>query len=66
MRHPVFNNWLLNEASIEEVLTDLKTANFDPEFYSKYEEEIIAQYNAEFNAKVQVNKTKWWQKLINA
>ena len=66
MRHPIFNNWLLDEASIEEVLTDLKTANFDPEFYSKYETEIIAQYNAEFNANVQVNKAKWWQKLLNA
>ncbi|MCH2228912.1 MAG: FAD-dependent oxidoreductase [Crocinitomicaceae bacterium] len=66
MRHPVFNNWLLEGASIEDVLADLKTANFDPEFYSNYEDEIIAQYNTQFNANIQVNKAKWWQKLINA
>ena len=66
LRHPVFNKWLLQEASIEKVLTDLKSANFDPEFYSKYENEIIAQYNQEFGASIQVNKAKWWQKITKA
>lgn len=66
MRHPVFNNWLLKEASIEEVLTNLKSANFDPEFYLKHEGEIINQYNQEFGGSVTVNKAKWWQNLIKA
>lgn len=66
MRHPVFNNWLLNNASIEEVLTDLKSANFDPEFYTKYEDDIIQQFNEKFGTSIIVNKAKWWQKLIKA
>ncbi len=66
LRHPVFNYWLLNEASIEEVLQDLKTANFDPEFYSKYENDIIKQFNQQFGTSLKVNKATWWQKLIKA
>ncbi len=66
LRHPVFNNWLLNGASIETVLIDLKTANFDPEFYSRYEDEIIAQFNQQFGTTLKANKATWWQKLINA
>tara|TARA_R110002072_G_scaffold303077_1_gene492895 strand:+ start:15659 stop:16987 length:1329 start_codon:yes stop_codon:yes gene_type:complete len=66
MRHPVFNSWLLKEASIEEVLTDLKTANFDPEFYSKYENEVVAQFNQQFGTSITVNKVKWWQQLTKA
>ncbi len=66
LRHPVFNEWLLNEATIEEVLSNLKTANFDPEFYSKYELEIIDQFNLKFNTTIQLKKAKWWQQLISA
>ncbi|MBL1280355.1 MAG: FAD-dependent oxidoreductase [Fluviicola sp.] len=66
MRHPVFNNWLLNEATIDEVLKDLKTANFDPEFYSKYEDEIVSQFNQKFGTTITANKTKWWQQLTKA
>ena len=63
MRHQVFNTWLLNGVSIEEVLTDLKSANFDPEFYTKYEEEIVFQFNQQFGASVISKKAKWWQKI---
>ena len=66
LRHPVFNNWLLNEATIEDVLADLKTANFDPEFYTKYENEIVDQFNQKFGTSIIVNKAKWWQKLTKA
>ncbi len=63
LRHQVFNEWLLNDASIEEVLIDLKIANFDPEFYTKYEAEIIDQFNTQFNTSLTINAPKWWQKL---
>lgn len=66
LRHPVFNEWLLNEATIEEVLTDLKTANFDPEFYTQYENEIIDQFNKEFSANLTTNAPKWWQKIMTS
>jgi len=65
MRHPVFNDWLLNNATIEEVLSNLKSANFDPEFYTKYESEVVAEFNQKFGASVAVNAPKWWQKIIS-
>jgi NAD(P)H-nitrite reductase large subunit len=66
LRHLVFNAWLTKEATIEEVLEDLKTANFDPEFYSTYESDIVNQFNKEFGTNVIVAKRKWWQKIIPA
>ena len=66
LRHPVFNHWLLNEASIDEVLTNLKSANFDPEFYTKYEDDIVRCFNQQFGKKITKPRNKWWQELIQA
>jgi len=66
MRHVVFNEWLLNEVTIEEVLINLKTANFDPEFSRKYEIDIINEYNKKFNTALSVNPSKWWQKILTS
>ncbi len=40
MRHEVFDKWLTEERSVEFVIAHLKQANFDPEFYDTYENEI--------------------------
>lgn len=64
LRHPLFNEWLLQGATIEEVLKNLRSANFDPEFYKKYETAVINQFNAEFNTSIELEKAKWWQTLI--
>lgn len=64
LRHPLFNEWLLQGATIETVLTNLRSANFDPEFYTAYEERIIEAYNNEFQTNITVEKRKWWQTLI--
>ena len=45
MRHPVFDQWLNEGRSIEHVMEHLADANFDPEFYSRYESEIIQAFN---------------------
>ena len=66
LRHALFNEWLLRGATIEEVLINLKTANFDPELYARYEDEIVAQFNAKFGTTIKVAKAKWWQKLMPA
>jgi NAD(P)H-nitrite reductase large subunit len=39
IRHEVCNDWLNNKAIISDVVKDLKRANFDPEFFNKYEKE---------------------------
>ncbi len=66
LRHLVFNAWLDKSATIEEVLEDLASANFDPEFYKTYESDIVAQFNTEFGTHIVAAKRKWWQKLTNA
>ncbi len=66
LRHLVFNEWLNKEATMEEVLTDLRAANFDPEFFTTYEEEIVNQFNQQFGTTITVAKRKWWQKLTSA
>jgi NAD(P)H-nitrite reductase large subunit len=64
MRHEMFDRWLNEERTIDYVLEYLKDANFDPEFYRPYEEDILRQYNSEFGAKIKVRK-KSWQRIFN-
>ncbi|MDG1332019.1 MAG: FAD/NAD(P)-binding oxidoreductase [Crocinitomicaceae bacterium] len=66
LRHLVFNEWLTKEATIEEVLQDLKSANFDPEFYATYESDIVNQFNSQFGTNITSAKRKWWQNLITS
>lgn len=47
LRHELFDRWLNEQRTIEFVLEHLKDANFDPEFYSTYEEQIIGNFNRE-------------------
>ncbi|MFC5048190.1 NAD(P)/FAD-dependent oxidoreductase [Aquimarina hainanensis] len=44
MRHEVFDRWLTEKRSADYVLSHLKEANFDPEFFSSFEDEIFASY----------------------
>ncbi|NRA10421.1 MAG: NAD(P)/FAD-dependent oxidoreductase [Crocinitomicaceae bacterium] len=64
LRHLVFNEWLNTDATIEEVLLDLKSANFDPEFSRKHEDDIIQKFNAQFGTQLVSNKPKWWQNIL--
>lgn len=45
LRHKVCEQWIRENRTIEFVLQNLLEANFDPEFYRKFEPEIIAAYN---------------------
>lgn len=44
MRHEVFDRWLTEERPIEFVLKNLRQANFDPEFYNRYEKDIFSSF----------------------
>jgi NAD(P)H-nitrite reductase large subunit len=44
MRHDFFDNALTNNASVDTVIKNLDKANFDPEFFKKYESEISNQF----------------------
>jgi NAD(P)H-nitrite reductase large subunit len=45
MRHEVFDTWLTQKRDVDYVINHLPEANFDPEFYSHYEAEILTAYN---------------------
>lgn len=64
LRHELFDNWLKNRASIEEVMANLKTANFDPEFYTHYEEAILNQFNEKSGLNISFKKRSWWRNLL--
>lgn len=57
-RHLVFDRFLREERSIEYVLENLGAANFDPEFYRSFEEDIIGQYNKESGSQLKLKKKK--------
>ncbi len=44
MRHEIFDKWLSENNSVEEVVQNLSKANFDPEFFTQYEKLILAAF----------------------
>ncbi|MDX1327188.1 MAG: FAD/NAD(P)-binding oxidoreductase, partial [Arenibacter sp.] len=59
MRHEIVDRWLTQKRSVASVLEYLKDANFDPEFYSQYEEDIVAHYNSIFGTNINPKKKSW-------
>ncbi|MBI3218206.1 MAG: NAD(P)/FAD-dependent oxidoreductase [Bacteroidetes bacterium] len=45
MRHEKFDTWLRAKKSVDFVMEHLAEANFDPEFFARYEKEIKLQFN---------------------
>lgn len=66
MRHDLFDKWLRESAGVDEVMANLSTANFDPEFYSHYEKAIVNQFNTETGRNVELKAKKWWRNLIGS
>jgi len=59
MRHEIFDKWLTENRDMNYVMSYLKDANFDPEFYKAYENEILTQYNNTFNTNLAPRKKSW-------
>lgn len=49
MRHEFFDKALSDNKSVDYVVKNLKAANFDPEFYASYEDQIKAAFNTNFS-----------------
>lgn len=45
MKHEVFDRWLNEKRTVDYVIENLKEANFDPEFFKRYEREILEEYS---------------------
>ena len=48
MRHEIFDIWLTEKRDVDYVMNHLPEANFDPEFYSRFENAILFKYNSQF------------------
>jgi NADPH-dependent 2,4-dienoyl-CoA reductase/sulfur reductase-like enzyme len=53
MRHEVFDRWLNEKRSVDFVIEHLTEANFDPEFYTRYEKEIQSSWDLVKNKTLQ-------------
>lgn len=60
-RHEVCERWILEQTPIETVLKNLHKANFDPEFFKIYENEVIEIYNQRYNKNISLKKKYFWQ-----
>jgi NAD(P)H-nitrite reductase large subunit len=63
MRHEFFDNVLTEKWSVDKVMTHLKAANFDPEFYTLHEKSIVDKYNSDTESNITLNK-KHWRKIF--
>jgi len=59
LRHKVCEEWLRRKMTVDYVLTHLRDANFDPEFYKKYEPELIEVFNRDNPDKKIPLQGKW-------
>lgn len=59
LRHPFFDRALQEGETVDYVLEHFADANFDPEFYPQYEQEIVNQFNREQNTQIQLKKKNW-------
>jgi len=44
MKHEIFDRWLTEKRDVDYVIAHLREANFDPEFYKRFEADIIENY----------------------
>jgi NADPH-dependent 2,4-dienoyl-CoA reductase/sulfur reductase-like enzyme len=58
MSHQVCENWIKEGQTVDYVLENLNTANFDPEFFKQYEPEILEAYNKERGKNLQMPQTQ--------
>lgn len=63
-RHAVCDHWIKNDIHIEEVLTNLGAANFDPEFFEEYETSLVQLYNAQFGKSLQLKRKRGLKGLL--
>jgi NADPH-dependent 2,4-dienoyl-CoA reductase/sulfur reductase-like enzyme len=64
LRHELFNTWLQENKTVEYILEHLKAANFDPEFFAPFEQEIIDLWNKTHKQNMILKNKKSLLKMI--
>ena len=57
-RHEVCEKWIEQKRKVEYVLENLQEANFDPEFYTKHENDVIETFKKQTGKGIQLKKSK--------
>lgn len=57
-RHEVCECWLQKGEHIENVLKNLGLANFDPEFFPEYEQDLVRQFNRQTGENLQLRQRR--------
>ena len=63
-RHEVCEKWIREKTDMKTVLSQLKLAEFDPEFYASYSDAIIKMYNAQTGSSVRSTASRSWNKVF--
>ncbi|MEM6766746.1 MAG: NAD(P)/FAD-dependent oxidoreductase [Bacteroidota bacterium] len=63
-RQNVCQKWIEQETHVEEVLTNLGAANFDPEFFKEYEKDIVATYNQQNGTNIKLKRKRGWKHVL--
>jgi NAD(P)H-nitrite reductase large subunit len=58
LRHAVCDKWLQEKRNIDDVLANLHQLNFDPEFSTRSENDILSAYNKKFGKNIKLNSKK--------
>lgn len=64
-RSEVCMKWIEEQTHIETVLQNLGMANFDPEFYQQYEQEVLAIYNQQSGKNLRLKRKRGLSAVIN-
>ncbi len=64
LRHELLDKWISARRSMDEIVSELSDANFDPELYLRYEPQIISSYNEQFGTSLS-SKKKSWTRILN-
>ncbi len=60
LNHKVIDDWLTKKLRVFEVIERFGEANFEPEFYKKYERELAQAFDKYFPGKVKIPEEKGW------
>jgi NAD(P)H-nitrite reductase large subunit len=63
-RQSVCEKWIKDKENLREVISNLSLANFDPEFYTEYESNILSQYNERFGGDVKSTSKRSLRKVL--
>jgi len=65
LRHQVLDQWLQDKRDIFYVMKNLPEANFDPEFYTRHEKEIVACFNQQHPSNPVILKSGIFSRLFS-